>query len=226
MTTNSWLVLGDSHIECIGRAVLDWPARIVSVGGATAIGLRNPRSLTNAVNEFRAAALPAIGGGVPVLHLGEVDCGFVIWWRALKHGEPVCRQLADSVAAHLAFADELLERYSVAVLTAPSPPTILDGANWGKVANERREVTASLTDRTQLTLDYAGMIREGAAQRSVPFIDHLPTTLDPITGVVAAEYRNPNPLDHHIDPDKSAALWADSLNELSRNGLRPLHSLE
>lgn len=214
-----WHVIGDSHIDAIRQAaehgLLERPALFKQVGGATAVGLRNPNSQTDAVSKFRTELLPARLASVPVIQIGEVDCGFVIWYRAAKYNETVERQMEESLTAYFAFVDELRrEGYSQLVITAPVLPTIRDGQDWGEVSNARREVTATLKQRTDLTLRYIEALKAGAHRRSLSFVDLTPDLLNPATGVVFEAYRHPNPTDHHLDPQKAAALWARHLNDL------------
>lgn len=214
-----WYFIGDSHIDAIRRAaeqgLLNRPAAFKSVGGATAVGLRNPNSFSDALSRFRAEILPVRSDSIPVIQLGEVDCGFVIWYRAAKYGESIEQQMNDSLAAYFAFVDELRHHgYAQLVVTAPVLPTIRDGQDWGEVANARREVTATLKQRTDLTLRYIDGLKAGAQDRGLPFIDLTPDLLDKATGVLADAFRHPNPADHHLHPEKAAALWSDHLNRL------------
>lgn len=219
--------MGDSHTETLARAasdrLLDRPALSTVVIGATAVGLRNPNSRTNAVEAFLQALTPFNPRKIPVIQLGEVDCGFVIWYRARKHGEPVEAQFAASLAAYAAFVDRLRALgYATVVLTGAALPTIRDGQDWGEIANARREVTATLAERTALTLRYNAGIAAIAAARDLPFVDLTPQTLDPATNTVAEDFRHPDPGNHHLHPARTAALWASQLNALDLPGARKL----
>jgi hypothetical protein len=217
----TWHLVGDSHVEAVRHAaalgLLEHGCAATVVGGATAVGLRNPNSATDAIGAFRRALLPARDGVVPVIHLGEVDCGFVIWYRADKHGESVESQFDRSVAAYMGFVDELLDGgYGTVVVTGASIPTIRDGQDWGEVANARREVTATLRQRTDLTFRYNERLSSEASKRGLPLVDLAGQMADPATGVISDAYRHPNPTDHHADPDKTAPLWAAGLNAAGR----------
>ncbi|MBK3732414.1 hypothetical protein GAY29_04710 [Azospirillum brasilense] len=214
-----WYFIGDSHVQSFEVAatlrLLNRPARCLPVPGATSVGLRNPESQTHAVALFKEALLPAQADAIPVIQLGEVDCGFVIWWRAQRHGDCVERQLEDSVAACAAFVDDLLEGgYPTLVLTGAVLPTICDGETRGKVARARHEVTATLRQRTELTHRYNALLRNEAAARGLPFIDITPCITDPDSGLVAEAFRSPNPGDHHLHPIRAAEVWAEALNAL------------
>ena len=80
------LVLGDSHANVFRH----WRIRIFLprtkfqfciVGGATVSGLDNPNSQTQAIHHF-SDALASTSATVIITLLGEVDTGFVIWYRA------------------------------------------------------------------------------------------------------------------------------------------------
>ena len=81
--TNQLLALGDSHLDALKYAadlgVLSVRSScFLIVPGATVVGLRNPNSLTDAVNIFRTSLFNQPVNSHVIIHLGEVDCGFVI----------------------------------------------------------------------------------------------------------------------------------------------------
>src|SRR5687767_9103177 len=87
------LVLGDSHASVFKH----WRFRfhlprsrfqLCIVGGATVSGLDNPNSKTQAAAHFENALLSSNPTRIITL-LGEVDTGFVIWYRAKKYRQPV-----------------------------------------------------------------------------------------------------------------------------------------
>ncbi len=178
--------------------------------------MRNPNSLTHALEIFSRSLLPPRPGTIPLIQLGEVDCGFVIWWRAKTYAETIEHQLRESVCAYLSFVDRLLGAgHSDVVITGAALPTIRDGTVWGDIANFRKEVDATLKDRTALTIEYNDRLRSGAAQRQCAFIDLTSDLLDPDTGVISEYYRNEDPSDHHMHPERVGKLWAYHLNSLS-----------
>lgn len=215
-----WLVFGDSHIAPFRKAVelglLPPETGLLEVRGATAMGLANPQSVTGALEIFEAGLLPPRPGAVPVMQLGEVDCGFVIWYRAEKHQLPVADQTEKSIQRYFGFVDRLLAAgYPSVVITGATVPTIRDGQDWGEVAHLRREVQTTLVERTQLTLAYNDRLQQGARARGLPFVCIADAVLDPETGVVKDYYRRKNPLNHHLHAARSAELWVAGLNALS-----------
>jgi hypothetical protein len=211
------LVFGDSHVHTMqwaaNQGMLSTDATFVPVGGATAVGMRNPNSLTNALQIFEDAAIPVRPKTVPVIHLGEVDCGFVIWWRAAKYGEPIEAQVDASIGAYFSFVDRLLAAgYPTVIITAASPPTIKDGQDWGEIANLRKEVSVSIQDRTALTLRYNCLLRAEATRRGLPFVDASESFIDQSTGVIRERFRHADPLDHHLSPETAGPIWAEAIN--------------
>lgn len=209
--------LGDSHVRYLKRAAkygLLAPHTLsgVEVGGATAVGMRNPNAKTNALGRFREWIQDKPREAAVVLHLGEVDCGFVIWYRATKYDEPVEVQMMNSLDAYFEFVDELLRLgFSKIIITAATLPTITDSDQIGEVVVKRSAITATQLERTELTLRYNAILRERAEQRGLHFIDIAPAVLNPETGVVDTRMRNPVPTDHHMNGDLAAAYWAVQL---------------
>jgi len=172
---------------------------VAVIAGATAVGLANPNSRTRALPRFERI-IRALPPRRPLLFmLGEVDCGFVIWYRAHRKRVSPIAELDRSLQHYTRFLERLLGagRQRIVVAAAP-PPTILDGQDWGEVANLRREVRTSLQDRTELTFEYNDRLREWTRREGCVFLDYEPDLIDASTGLVAARFLNPNPLDHHL----------------------------
>ena len=82
------LVIGDSHVDIfkhkdLRRQFNKLFFNVCSVGGATVSGLVNPNSTTQALPRFRKA-IKSSKAKTTIVNLGEVDTGFVIWYRAQK----------------------------------------------------------------------------------------------------------------------------------------------
>jgi hypothetical protein len=91
----------------------------------------------------------------------------------------------------------------VCVISAPLP-TIQDGQHWGEVANLRREVRASLFERTQLTLMFNSAVAEHARRGAGPC--EPGPALDRGDRLVRDALRSRDPLDHHYDRAAFQAL--------------------
>ena len=89
-----------------------------------------------------------------------------------------------------------------------------DYTTWTGLANERRQVTADIEARTALTLAYNRELRAWARQHGCAYLDLDPALIDPITGILRDEFRNPDPTDHHLNPGPLAELVARQFAEL------------
>jgi hypothetical protein len=210
---------GDSHAvvfrEIARRGMLPHTSfDIAIVAGATALGLANPNSQTRALPQFEHV-IQRLPRARPLLFmLGEVDCGFVIWWRAQTKRVKPRAELKRSLRNYVAFLERLLGdgRRRLLVAAAP-PPTILDGQHWGEIANLRREVTASLTERTELTFEYNARLRDWTRREGCSFLDYEADIVDPSSGLVAVEFRHANPCDHHLAAGPFAGVMARHLRQ-------------
>jgi len=213
------LAVGDSHLESLQAAsdlglLHSDEAVFCVVPGATAVGLRNPNSITNAISLFRVAAQGRSKTHRVLIHLGEVDCGFVMWWRQEKYGESIDLQLRESVAAYKEFVIELMGMgFESVCITGASLPTIRDGIDFGNVANKRSEIRVSLKERTLLTLRYNSALLEIALELGCAYFDLTEAFVDFRTGLVSDFFRHPDPCDHHLDPSKVVGVWALACNK-------------
>ena len=135
-------VLGDSHMRVFRKEIHPVNAAHLmphawfdpcSVVGATARGLANPFSRTNALTIFRRRIELAEPWQPVVFQLGEVDCGFLIWHRAKELGESIDEQFERSIESYLAFMEEVRAQgfEQLFVLSAP-PPTIEHAQGLGR----------------------------------------------------------------------------------------------
>ena len=226
MGNKNLLVLGDSHLEALNFAadlgILNAGSHHFSiVPGATAVGLRNPNSLTDAINIFRDSLLSQPIDSYVITHLGEVDCGFVMWWRAQKYGEGIEKQYRESIQAYSQFLNEILERgFAKVCIAGASLPTIQDGIDLGEVANKRAEINIGIRERTELTLRYNYSLKELANKLGISYFDITNAVLDHSSKVVHDFFRNPDPSDHHLDKLKTVGIWASKCNAFIDRSVR------
>ncbi len=210
------VVIGDSHARVFRHWWFDvmFPSsrfRLCIVGGATASGLQNPNSKTQAYAHFREAVRSASGKHVVCL-LGEVDTGFVIWLRAERHGarvEDMLHQAIDTYCTFLAEAAGVAR--SITVVSAPLP-SIGDGAPRGEVAENRRDVRASQRQRTDLTLQFNRALAERCRKLGFGFVDLDGASLG-AEGLVKRSLLNSDPADHHFAFEPYARLLAWRLHQ-------------
>lgn len=207
------LVLGDSHAPVFNHPLFKekFPDRLFNVQtviGATASGLENPNSKTQAYPIFRETVKQTTAKQVIVM-LGEVDTGFVIWYRAQKYQESIPVMLYKAIASYSKFLAELAVCFEVICISTPLP-TIQNGNDWGDIANARREVTASQFERTALTLDFNRTMQEFCMRNGIRYV-----MLDDVSlgdnGIVKAELLNSDSSNHHYDQDRYACLLIEGL---------------
>ncbi|HVJ43432.1 MAG TPA: hypothetical protein VM639_18165 [Dongiaceae bacterium] len=212
----NFLFLGDSHIAYFRQAMqilgfLSWQYDFCEAGVATGID-NGGRQTTNAFDTFRRFLRDKSRQSTVVLQLGEAVCSFVIWHRAKLYNEPVTDQLRASISAYVAFIHELRHAGFIdIVITGATLPTIRDGQEGGAAAAMRREVTATLAERTKLTLDYNKTLQSNARELGLRYLDISADVIDPATKTVRSSYLNPDPFDHHLDYGAAGQLWADRL---------------
>ena len=207
------LILGDSHTPIFNHELFkekfpDLFFNIHTVVGATASGLENPNSKTKAYPIFREAIKKSTAKQVIVM-LGEVDTGFVIWYRAQKYQESVASMMDKAIESYSRFLLELAMRFEVVCISTPLP-TIQDGNDWGDIANARRDVTALLVERTALTLEFNRIMQLFCRQNNIRYL-----MLDGLSlgegGTVKTDLLNSDCNNHHYDPEQYSRLLVDGL---------------
>jgi hypothetical protein len=214
------LCIGDSHIDVFRFVHVPhvW-FRARMVVGATASGLLNSGSVTRA----RAVILVRLASAKHwqrlLLQLGEVDCGYVIWDRAARHGLSVDEQLALTVESYRVFLEEIqaMQFRDICVLSAPLP-TIDDLPNqWqGSVANKRKTVTATQSERTELTIRFNAELRRQCESLQIVFVDVTSGHRDDATGMIAPQFLKDSRRDHHLAKEPYAALISRELQRAWR----------
>ena len=215
-------VVGDSHAGIFNRVSDEgllprtW-LDVLSVPAATAFGLANPNSSTNALTRFSEFLDRTPPPRRTIFMLGEVDCGFVIWHRSMTRGTTVETEFAESLQRYTTFLDDAMARghEQIGILSV-APPTIADYATWKGLGNARHEVTSSIEARTALTVAYNRELEAWAGRTSATFIDLDPDLIDPSTGLVASRFVNPDPTDHHLAPEPLAELLGRRISAASR----------
>ena len=105
--------LGDSHLavfEYINkeRLLKKTAFEFCIVHGATAMGIPNPASKTQAGPIFENYLKKVSKKHYILTCLGEVDCGFVIWYRSKKYDDPTEKQFELAVGNYTNFLNGML----------------------------------------------------------------------------------------------------------------------
>ena len=207
--------LGDSHIgifddDRLRRALPFAHFHTVSVEGATASGLPNPNSQSQAGVIFDDTLGRMEATARIIVCLGEVDAGFVIWLRTKSAPTTLLRSFRNAVKNYQTFLTRLAAARRVIVVSAPLP-TIRDGDRTSIVGNLRRELNVSQRDRTRLTLLFNRVMQRFCAARKIIYLPLDAASLDAASGVVAERLRHPSATNHHYCSEAYAALLAQHL---------------
>lgn len=206
---NKAYILSDSHgqfLKHINFRVLLLIPEFYIVPGATASGLANPNSKTQARNIFLNVIEKIKRKDFVFFELGEVDCGFTLWFLHEKKKIPI-EQLFDRAIKN--YSDIILkakEKTNRIVVFSAILPTIKDGVTFGPVANFRKDIKASQKQRTDLTLRFNQEIKKFCRQNNITFIDLDKKMLDKKTGLIKDYYLNDDPSDHHTNPIKTSKV--------------------
>jgi hypothetical protein len=220
MMHSNFLLLGDNHIGYFARAMqiagfLGWQYQVCEVGGATTVGMRNPNVAVNALGIYRSFLQDKSRQATIILQLGEVDCGFVMWYRSQRNNEPLVDQMRASSAAYLGFLHEI--RYMGfldIVITGATLPSIQDGHDWGDSTDKRRDVTNTLLERTKLTIEYNKALQIHAKELGLRYLEVSTELVDPATKTVQPRFLSANPHDPHLDCNAMGTIWAEKLRAL------------
>jgi hypothetical protein len=192
--------MGDSHTAVFNEEGMkkflrkNYDSFVETVGGATISGLTNPNSKTNA-NAIFNSTHNLIKPDVLITQIGEVDTGFVIWYRAQKYRASVSEMLNQCIDNYRALLTQYQGKEKTIVISAPLP-TIQDNQDWGEVANARKEIKATIAERTALTIEFNTSIEKMTKELGLNFIN-LDIESAGNDGLVAKFLLNTNMSDHH-----------------------------
>jgi len=219
------LVLGDSHIEVFNycnKKQQHIHFDVISIGGATAQGSVNPNSNTNALNIFKEKLKNMNHNShnnykYIIINLGEVDCGFVIWYRRNKYNISIEEQLKITTDNLFNFIKlEILPYFKPTniIINGSVLPTIKDNTDKKYLTGARSEVNASQIDRTNLTLKYNNILKQFSLENGCNYMDITHYILDNETKVVNTKFLNKSLYDHHLDNENTYKLWLDELYKI------------
>ncbi len=213
-------VIGDSHVMGFEALETYFPRYKISmccVQGATASGLQNPHSTTLAgpiINEYVEKNVKP--KDAVLVHLGEVDCGFLMWVRAERNGISIEDQTELTLSNYFSLLSKIGEITTDVFVLSIVPQTIKDGSFIENVANLRGHISATQKERTALSIQMNRRLHGFAGQHNLRFIDLDSELIDQVTGVVKDFYLNENAADHHLSAKKLIPLIASAIRKLRR----------
>jgi hypothetical protein len=211
------LVLGDSHALVFqsGQFPLNFPKynwEVQAIIGATISGLENPNAITQAMPKFKER-LNKGGFDRLIIQMGEVDIGFVMWFKSQKYNEPVEGFFELCVSKYQEFLLILLTYCNDIFVVSTPLPTIKDDESLGKVANQRNSIKVSQKERTKFTLAFNQRIKDMSSILGVVYLDLDSASLED-NGLVAEKLINSNKSDHHYCKFAYSKMLVSELRDL------------
>ena len=193
-------VIGDSHTSIFDAYTgSEFIFDQTRVHGATARGSANPKTKTNSLEQFRNG-LKGPKAKKVIIGLGEVDCGYIIWWRNAFKNETIEKALTDSMDGMFNFIQsEILQIYEPkdVIIMSVIPPVIEDNTNPNFLEGRRAEVNPSIEDRYELTVKWNNVLAERCNKLGYTCIN-INSEITDSNNRVLNKYRNPNALNHHL----------------------------
>ncbi|MEZ9006741.1 hypothetical protein [Vibrio sp. 10N.247.311.59] len=207
-------VVGDSHCEVfnyINKVQNTTYYKVLSIQGATVSGLSNPNSKTQAFNIINKHLSKKRNKKI-ILMFGEVDTGFVIWYRNQFNQISIEKALSLALDNYSLLIERTVKQNNVCVISAPLP-TISDGIVIGEVSNLRSSIKASQKERTRLTLKFNKAIEDHCkSTHGAVFINLDEDSLD--DGIVKKSLLNKNRADHHYDHKEYSKLLLSKIGKV------------
>lgn len=204
--------IGDSH-AAVFKQIKN--TLVLSIPGATNMGIKNPHSKTKArpiIDNFLKKNLKK--NDTLIFLMGEVDCGFVIWYRKEKYNDTLESQLKESINNYFDLILSYKDKCDNILVCDVPPPTIRDNNRViGDVANKRMGIKASQIERTKLTKIYNNLISKFCEKNNFTHLKYLKDLLNE-DGIVDDFYMNKNPKDHHLDSDKFSKILKQKLKNM------------
>ena len=218
------LFLGDSHVQDYiyrGARLIQNEIKFDTcfVGGATAQGAVNPNSKTKALSRFSDLLKQKKRSSYDyfAIMLGEVDCGYLIWYRAKKYNKTVEEQINLSVNNLEKFLKTQVEKNfakNKIVVVGATLPTIKDNTDSRFLKGARKAVDVSLRERIDCTFKYNKLLANMAKKNNYLYFDITNETFDKKNYCVFPRFLNKDPYNHHFDSLSAAPIFVKKFQEL------------
>lgn len=192
---------------------------VCSVAGATAQGAVNPNSKTKALDTYRETLERKKNNNYDYfgIMLGEVDCGFVMWYRAKKYNKTIQEQIMLAVNNLEEFLKKDVEKSfpkNKIVVVGATLPTIKDNTDKRFLNGARKDVDASLKERIDCTFEYNKQLAIMAKKNNYLYFDISDETFDQENYCVFPQFLNKKLYDHHFNRHSVAPSFVDKFKEL------------
>jgi hypothetical protein len=216
-TKRNILALGDSHLRVCKHPVLKLMLphariRTTLVPGASAIGILNLKSQTNARQIF-LNAVAARKHDFILTNLGEVDACIAIWKVAVQSNESRDAIFERAIANYTSFLSELKQSATVIVISATLPTLKHYHNHKNMVHNVRASMEIDWRDRAQMTKDFNARIADWCHAQGILHLDSARAAVGN-NGFVRRSWRGLLDRDHHYARLPYAFWLAQQLKEI------------
>jgi len=212
--------IGDSHAGVFNyyrshRVFNNTVFKVFSIGGATASGINNYNSETNARRYFDRYLKCTKKNHTLLFSLGEVDCDYVLWMKFKKDHTSIDYQLYNAVNNYIKFLDHIKHiGYENIIVYSVPYPTIKKNESHSLVSKIRKNANIGIKKRTDLTIKFNHLIKKYCKNYGITYLDIARTLLNVKTGLIDDKYINPDMLDHHLYEKEIIPLITKYLNKL------------
>lgn len=163
------IAFGDSHSRMFSYFVTD----LCTVGGASAYGLANPNSITNARNIF-IKFLSKHPTKMVIACLGEVDCNATIW----RKDTPIPEYLDLAISRYMNFLSMFPNHFILSSVVPPIVESYQSELYLARKKKPRAHVKAKRELRSTVVNSFNKKLKETALSKGYTFIDITTPTIN------------------------------------------------
>lgn len=191
-----FLVLGDSHTDVFKYCnYINTLSKfdIVRMRGATAYGLKNPNSKTNAFNIYCHKLSETPKHKKIIIMLGEVDCGTLLWLRTKKYNISQEEQINISIDNLLNFIENKIvnqyeyEKKDIIVCGVTLPTVEKCNRKYYNINHLRRNIDISKEEHTKSVLIFNEKLKQKCKESNYNYIDITKHIIDK-NGLIKKKY--------------------------------------
>lgn len=206
---------GDSHVQYMDYAVKNnllpdkFIYQVQSLPGATFMTHGNPNTDVNAAEQFKKQ-LQISRPNILVTHIGEIDCGFLVWYNRTLYNSTIEDQVIDSIENYVEYLKFAKTKVEHIIVTAPTMQVITDEEKDAQLRLQRGGVTASQHERSRITVIYSNILMEKCREHGFTFLNFNPSLM--AGGILNRRFRSTTPNDFHLETSVVGPLWGKKLS--------------
>ena len=217
-----FLVCGDSHSKVLKYASTKqntYKFEVCVIPGATAYGIRNPKSISNSYEKIRHFVSGKKTNKI-IICLGEIDCAWLIWVKSKQNNISVKKQIKIHIDRLISFInDVLVKEYKYKknniILMCPTLPAQKNIHKYNRFKGlEKPLIEKNQKIRTNKTILYNNILKMQCNLYGYKYMD-ITNGLINKNGVIKNEYKTGG--DFHLNKKTSYKLWINKLNKIYKS---------